>query len=735
MPKPVNSTKRLYFLAAFLLFWCLAICLRLVWLQIVDYGDFTQRAARQQQRTIEVSPVRGIIYDRNGNGLAMSVNVDSVFAVPAEIPDVHSSAQILGKVLNADAAEIENHMRASHAFAWVARKIDGDTSARIHALNLKGIYFQKESKRFYPKRELAAQVVGYVGLDDEGLGGIEHEFDSRLKGKPGTMLISVDAKRRWFGRVEKNPEPGENIVLTIDEKIQYIAERELDQAIRDTHAEAGTIIVQNPHTGEVLGLANRPTFNPNRLNARDKDALKDRAVSDIYEPGSTFKLVTLAAALEEKLTRPDEVIDCQMGSIVLNGLRIHDHHAYGGLTVKQILEHSSDVGAIKVALRLGDERFDRYIRAFGFGSQTGIELPAETRGLTKPASRWSKVSIGAISMGQEIGVSPIQLVSMVSTIANDGVYVPSRIIMGATAPRGTAQLVTFHPVLGRRVISTLTAAQMKQMMEGVVQEGTGWRAMLNGYSTAGKTGTAQKIDPATGRYSKSHYIASFTGFAPVNNPALTVVVILDSPVGPHEGGDVSAPVFARVAQQVLAYWNVPHDLLVQDPKTFMQRASARKLDVTEGSPERIAAEAEQLPVNTEQQRPGIPKPEAQPSSANPSVARVIPPPPLVSLNTNSGPEPPGSPTRAGVARGGVEAPSAARSSQPSTPAKGTVVLDVAGGVEVPDFEGKSLRAALEQAENAGIELEVSGSGIAQAQSPPAGSHIPHGGHVSVRFGK
>src|SRR5262249_15561723 len=577
---------------------------------------------------------------------------------------------------------------------------------RIRRLNLKGIYFQKESKRFYPKRELAAQVLGYVGLDDEGLGGIEREFDSRLKGKPGTMLISMDAKRRWFGRVEKDPDPGENIVLTIDEKIQYIAERELEQAMKDTHAEAGTIIVQNPHTGEILALANRPTFNPNVFTARDVKALQDRAVSNIYEPGSTFKIVTLSAALEEKLTRPDEVIDCQMGSIVVNGLRIHDAHPYGGLTVQQILEPSSDVGAIKLALRLGEERFDHYIRLYGFGSQTGIELPGETRGLTKPVSRWSKVSIGAISMGQEIGVSPLQLISMVSTIANDGVFVPARIIMGTTAPRSTPQLVAFHPALGRRVISPLTAAQMKQMMEGVVLRGTGKSAILNGYSSAGKTGTAQKIDPATGTYSRSRYVASFTGFAPVNNPALTVLVVLDSPVGLHEGGQVSAPVFSRVAQQVLAYWNVPHDVEVQDTKHFLLRAKAKEDDVTEASPDHIAVEAEQVGV-----------PASDPKTVAPQTKTEV----KTVASASGAPASPAS--------------SSGATATPSTEERGTVVLDVAGGVEVPDFSGKPLRAALEVAQDVGIELEVSGSGVAQTQSPAPGSRIPHGGHVSVRFGR
>src|SRR5947209_2318810 len=275
----------------------------------------------------------------------MSVSVDSVFAVPPDIPDLAQTISLITRITKADPREVLAKCKASRTFCWVARKADAETAARIRSLNLKGIYFQKESKRFYPKRELAAQVLGSVGLDDSGLGGAEHEFDSRLKGKPGAMLISMDAKRHWFGHVEKNPDPGENLVLTIDEKIQYIAERELEQAMKDTQAESGTVIVENPHTGEILALANRPTFNPNALNAGDGKALKNHAVSDIYEPGSTFKIVTLAAALEEKLTTPDEVIDCQMGAIVVNGLRIRDHHPYGGLTVAQVLQHSSDVGA------------------------------------------------------------------------------------------------------------------------------------------------------------------------------------------------------------------------------------------------------------------------------------------------------------------------------------------------------------------------------------------------------
>ncbi len=484
----IRTRFRLYLLAAFLALWCCVICGRLVYLQIFRYGDFEQRAQHQQQRTVEVAARRGIIYDRAGRELAMSISVESVFAVPTEIPDLAGTVSLIARITKDDPRDLLARCQASKTFCWLDRKADARYRQRIRALNLKGIYFQKESKRFYPKRELAAQVLGYVGMDDQGLSGIEREYDDQLRGKPGRMLISVDARRKWFGSVEKQPEPGENVVLTIDEKIQYIAERELDAAMTQTHAKTGTVVVENPRTGEILALANRPTYNPNNSDEIKPEVLRDHAVSDVFEPGSTFKLVTIAAALEEKLTRPDELFDCQNGSIVINGLRIHDHKSFGLLSVRDILAHSSDVGAIKIALRLGQDRFYKYIRAFGFGQPTGIELPAETRGLAKPVSRWSKVSIGAISMGQEIGISPIQLSAMVSSIANDGVWVQPRVVAATTEPRNTPQTVAFHPGDERRVIAPLTAAEMKQMMEGVVLHGTGRYAALDGYSVGERRG-------------------------------------------------------------------------------------------------------------------------------------------------------------------------------------------------------------------------------------------------------
>src|SRR5437764_1913790 len=506
-----ETNARLYLLGSILVILCAVICLRLIYLQVFRYGDFEQRAQHQQQRTTEVSAKRGIIYDRAGRELAMSVSVDSVFAVPTDIPDLAQTISLITRITKADPREVLAKCKASRTFCWVARKADAETAARILTLNWRGIYFQRESTRLYPKRELAAQVIGYVGTDDEGLSGIEREYEDKLHGKPGRMLISVDARRKYFGSVEKQPEPGENVVLTLDEQIQYIAERELETAMAQTRAESGTVVVQNPHTGEILALANYPTFNPNLTREITPERLKNHAVSDVYEPGSTFKLVTLSAALDEKLVTPNELSDCQMGSIVISGRRIHDWHSFGTLSVAGILAHSSDVGAIKVALRLGDERLYKYIRAYGFGQQTGIELPGETRGLAKPLSRWSKVSIGAISMGQEIGISPIQLAAMVSSIANDGVLVAPRILAATIQPQRAPGMIAFHPIEERRVLSPLTAAQMKQMMQGVVLHGTGKKAILEGYSSAGKTGTAQKVDPATGTYSRTKYIAAFAG--------------------------------------------------------------------------------------------------------------------------------------------------------------------------------------------------------------------------------
>jgi cell division protein FtsI (penicillin-binding protein 3) len=726
-PNP-GKNSRLYLLGTILFFWCFAICVRLVYLQVFRYGSFVKQAEHQQQRAIPLSAKRGIIYDRAGRELAMSVLVDSAFAVPSEVKDLPTAISLITRITGEDRNVVLADCRNHKTFCWIARKADDETIQRIKSLNLQGIHFQKEPKRFYPARDLAAQVIGSVGMDDSGQSGIEHEFDDELRGRPGKMLISVDARRQWFSDIEKQPEAGENIVLTVDKNIQYIAEKELDQAIHDTQAIAGTVIVENPHTGEILALANRPTFNPNLRKQITPLALTNRAVSYVYEPGSAFKVVTISAALEEKVTNPDEVIDCQMGAIVYNGMRIRDSRPHGLLPVWGVLAESSNVGTIKIALRLGEERYYKYIRAFGLGQQTGIELPGETRGITKPPSRWSKVSIAAISIGQEVGVSPIQLAAVISTLANDGVYVAPRIVTGTAPSQGNLQTIVFHPVEGRRVISSYTAAEMRSMMQKVVLEGTARRASLDGYSAGGKTGTGQKIDPATGAYSKTKYNATFAGFAPLNNPQIVVAVILDSPIGLHQGGQVSAPVFRRIAQQVLEYMHVPHDLPLA-PRHQLLMASAKDKDLEEDTPDHPGEPLETAEVNGDTSEP-----------AKPSVARALPP---------ANPSPQSEAGQGQVVQAALrQIPSPAPASklsnnspdssspQAQTPSAGTVVLDVEqGGIQVPSFIGKTVRGAVEAAQEAGLELEAVGSGVARQQIPQAGTHVATGSHVTVQFGR
>jgi cell division protein FtsI (penicillin-binding protein 3) len=735
-----DARFRLYALSGLLCFWLLAICLRLIYLQIFCYGDFERRAQHQQQRSFDLSPKRGVIYDRAGRELAMSIQVDSAFVVPSEAPDLPNTISLVTRITKDDPRVVLADCRAHKTFCWVARKADAEVVDRIRALNLQGVHFQKEPKRFYPKRELAAQILGYVGTDDQGLSGLERQFNEQLQGKPGKLMISVDARRQWFASVEKEPESGNSVVLTIDQNIQYIAERELERGMEETQAIAGTVIVANPHTGEILALTNRPTFNPNIRKEIKNEALKDRAVSDVYEPGSTFKMVTISAGLEEKVTRPDEMFDCQMGSIVINGMRIRDSRPHGMLSVADIIAESSDVGAIKVALRLGDERFYKYIRAFGFGQQTGIELPGETRGLTKPVERWSKVSIGAISMGQEIGISPLQLASLISTIANDGVHVPPRIVAGTIAPQNTPQTIVFQPAAGTRVISSLTAAQMRQMLQGVVLHGTGRKAILEGYSSAGKTGTAQKVDPATGAYSKTKYVASFAGFAPINDPQIAVVVILDSAVGLHQGGQVSAPVFQRIMQQVLEYLHVPHDVqLPPSRQVLLARRDVPDASLEESSPDHLGAALEMAEVT---ETPAMPA-AVKPGTIGAQVVAAA----LTAKATGTEADQPvtaGPTTGAGSLAATPSAASSAAQSSSQTAnsppqklsASGTVVLDVEdGGILVPSFLGKNLRVAIEAAQDAGLDLDAVGSGTAREQSPLPGAHVAAGSRVTVRFGR
>jgi cell division protein FtsI/penicillin-binding protein 2 len=658
-----------------------AVFVRLGYVQLFRHSEFMARAQRQQQRVIEITPKRGAIYDRNMHPLAMSIPVDSAFAVPAELGDQQLAARLLSGVLGIPRDVLETRLESSRSFVWIARKLPPDKKEAVEALNLKGVYFQKENQRIYPKRDLASHVLGFVDLDEKGLGGIEYELDSQVRGKSEKIIVMADARQRWFDGGEAQRERGANVVLTLDEKIQYIAERELAAAIGKTHAMAGTVMVMNPNTGEILALANWPKFNPNAANEAPAEARMNRAVAALYEPGSTFKLITLAAAFDQGITRPGEVFDCENGAVYVAGHRIRDHKRFGMLNVADILAQSSDVGAIKIALRLGAPKFYDYIRAFGFGQLTGVDLPGESKGILRRLENWSAISIGSISMGQEVGVTPIQLISAVSAIANGGMLYKPHIV--AEVRRGDQLLPAEGPLAPaepRRVIRPETAATLRRLMEGVILNGTGPLARLDGWTAAGKTGSAQKIDPATGRYSRTQLIASFTGFAPISNPAATILVSLDSPVGQHEGGQVAAPVFKRIAEQVLPYLDVPRDVPI-GPRLVQAAYKSREISdsaaLEDFTPADFSAQLDQPPADS-----------------------------------------PATKSKAGV------------SQMPHV----MVAVEEGGDIEVPDFSGKTMRDVTEICLRLGLDPVLIGSSLVTNQAPAPGAKVKRGTKVTVQFG-
>ena len=677
---PRSPRTRITIVAALAAIWAGAVFGRLAYLQLFRYSEYYSRAQHQQRLIVDVGASRAEIFDRNMNPLAMSVPVDSAFAVPSEIADPDMVARLIGKVLDIPADEIATRIASSHSFAWIARKLPPDKANRIAALNLRGIYFQREGGRFYPKRELAAHVLGYVDVDEKGLGGIEYSLDDSIRSKPGKMLILADAHRRWYDSTDKAPDTGTSVALTLDEKIQYIAEKELAQAMQDTRAKSGTVIVENPYSGELLAVANWPTFNPNAAKDSPPEARVDRAASALYEPGSVFKIITLSAAIDRGVTNPDDVVDCQNGAIYIAGHRIRDHKAYGLLTVSQILQYSSDVGAIKVGLRLGAPEFYDYIRAFGFGQPTGVDLPGESRGKLRRIENWTPVSVGSISMGQEVGVTPLQMITAVSAIANGGMIVRPHVIR---EQRHGNQVIEPQEPKPRRVVKETTAASMRRMLEGVVLGGTGKKAQLDGYTSAGKTGTAQKYDPDTGRYSTRDLIASFVGFAPINTPAVTIYVQLDSPAGAHEGGQVAAPVFKRIAQQVLPYLEVPRDVPIsaENLRTRGPQAAheqdASLTDVSDFDPVQTSAVA---PVDAT-------------DSAIPNSAPI------------------------------------------ATATAPTVELAEGEGIPAPELLGKTVRDVTQECLKIGLAPVLVGTGVATEQSPEPGTMIRRGSRITVQFAR
>jgi cell division protein FtsI/penicillin-binding protein 2 len=553
----LKSRLRLVALAGVL--WVALLALRLYQLQVVNHLRYVRRAHQQQQQVVKLDPPRGTIYDAAGRELAVSVEVDSAYAVPPEIGDRSGTARAIAAACpTVDAGRLERLLAEDREFVWVARKLDPPVAAALRRLRLAGIHFVSESKRYYPMRGLASQVLGYVGTDNHGLAGLELAYDAVITGRPGLRTVLRDARRGTAVSPDlffTEPQPGRDLRLTLDATVQHMVERELERAVEQRRARRGSAVFLDPATGAVLAMASFPSFDPNEFERYPASSWRNRTIMDAYEPGSTFKVFTAAAALESGLVHASDPFDCGMGSIVLFGITIRDHKRYGILSFEDVIARSSNVGAIRAALIIGGERLFRTISGFGFGHPTGIDLPGENAGILHPLQRWGPLTKAYVAFGQGVSVTPLQLATAVAAVANGGrllqPYVVDAVRHGEVAER-------LHPLpkTVERPISAATAEELKRLLERVVTVGTGKSAAVAGYRVAGKTGTAQI--PVAGGYARHAYLPSFVGFAPADRPSLVGVVAVDAPQGmEYYGAQVAAPVFGTLVREVLLYLGVP----------------------------------------------------------------------------------------------------------------------------------------------------------------------------------
>jgi cell division protein FtsI (penicillin-binding protein 3) len=690
-----HPTTRLIALAAVAFLWAVVIFCRLVYLQVVSHKIYRELAEHQQQRTLRIEAPRGAIFDRSGHVLAMSVPADSVSINPLRVPDRPLATEILARVLAIDGrallqkmdAAVEEHRRALErkrkpkgtGFLWVKRKITPAESEALRSLKLDWVEFQQEPHRYYPDGSLAGHVVGTVDFQERGNLGLEQRLDSELSGRAGRVRMLHDVLDRGIeSEVSAAAEPGKNITLTIDERIQFVVERELRAAAVQYHAASGSAVVMNPQTGEILALASYPGFDPNEPPEPDqpKSARFDYPVSVAFEPGSVFKIVTLTAGLETTNLRPTTLINCGSGTFNLYGRIIHEaKHGYGTLSMADVLAHSSNIGAIQIGLKVGEKNLLDYIRRFGFGRRTGIPLPAESSGTVRDLKYWRKTSIGSVAMGHEVSTTALQLAQACSVIANGGVLVRPKLILSRERPGGKAEPEPAEPP--QRVIKAETAITMRRMMEGVVLRGTGRSARLAGYTAGGKTGSAQIFDLTTKHYTKL-YNGSFVGFAPATNPAVVIGVTLNGVK--VFGAVVAGPVFKTVGQETLRLLGVPKDLPDVEPEPVTDPEETGDLAISDFS-----------------QPPEDLTPLAEPPPSLPAPAAP-----------------------AEMLAQGAGAPSLS-------------IVVVYTGPPAPSFQGKTVRAVLEQSIAMGIPVDVIGSGIARQQAPAAGSPLSPGEKVRVQF--
>ena len=676
--RPDVSFSRALSVAAFISFWMFVVVARLVYLQVSQHDGLVNRARQQQQNAIETSPQRGDLLDRQGRQLARSLQTVSFFVDPDGLnpAELNCTADYLSQALGLNYTDLSSQLNDAQAkkrrFVWVARRLDADLASKIVAMNLPGLQARQEPKRFYPNGQLASHILGFVGLDGEGLGGLEQFYNQKIAGEPGRLFLERDAVGNPYESLEIASKQGQTIVLTIDQAIQYQAERALQAAVAGSHAKSGSVIVLDPRSGEILALANAPSFDPNNVGAASPEARSNWALQNIYEPGSTFKIVAFSAAIEKKLAKPDDRIDCQMGTITVAGRLVHDHHAFGTLTLAEALAKSSNVAAIKLGIRVGDESMYDFITRFGFGSRTGIELPGETAGIVRKVSRWQPSSIGSIAMGQEIGVTPVQMVAAFGALANDGLRIAPHLVREI---RNSAGTVVYRPQPEqRRVVSAETAIALRGMLEGVTLNGTARKAQLDGYSAAGKTGTAQKIDPRTKAYSSTKFVGSFVGFAPVTNPQVVIIVVIDEPAGSYHGGDVAAPVFREIAEQILPNLGVMPDIETKTaPELIAQNQNA----------ETVVKMREKQARSEQERRATFP---------------------TVDSNEGQG---------------------------------GEVVYAVAANKSMlmPDLHGRSVRDVARTCAQLGLQIEARGEGRVTRQNPAPGREVGTGQVVYIDFGR
>ncbi|MCI0660587.1 MAG: penicillin-binding protein 2 [Acidobacteria bacterium] len=562
----IDIRRKMLWIALVLFTWMIILIWRLSWVQVVEHDRYLQKAERNQRKEIEVIPLRGSILDRNGKELALTVILDSLYAdlkLLAREEDREKAARLLAPLLGSGEVDLRAMLSGDSSFVWLKRKLEPETSWKVRrAINEKGLHglaIKQETQRSYPNDSLAAHLLGYVGAEDKGLGGLEQTQDERLRGKPGEVDLLTDASGRPFERREIPATNGPRLSTTIDTALQHKVEVLLDEALKMSGAKGASAIVLDPKNGEILAMANVPVFDPNERPKNSELMLRhNRAISFPFEPGSVFKLVTYAAVLEEGLANPNDLINCEDGKMKIGKRVIHDTHEYGMLTVADAFAQSSNIAAIKLAQRIGKEKLINYISRFGFGLKTGIELPGESRGIVNPLNKWRVDSIGSVAMGHEISVTLLQAISAMAAIANRGVWVKPHLIRGYHTVDGQAIYQVERE--SRRVVSEETALIMKDLLTQVVTSGTARHAIqLNGYTAAGKTGTPQKIDERTGRYSGGKYMPSFAGFVPASNPQFAIIVMIDEPKGNHYGGVVAAPVFNLIAEAALGDFAVPPD--------------------------------------------------------------------------------------------------------------------------------------------------------------------------------